>query len=85
MQLVEALIYTEYIISTHRRHNWEEGLLVTGGYREAGAWLNTAWWLNMTAVWDPSPLALPWQRVTNISPLFDGGRHNHAVTTTNLL
>jgi len=71
----------------YRRHNWMEGLLITGGYREAGAWLNTAYWLNLTAVFDPnlaSP-SLAWERVTNISPMFDGGRHNHALSTTAML
>ena len=71
-----------------RRHNWMEGLLITGGYREAGAWLNTAYWLNLTAVFDPSLASTPslvWERVTNISPMFDGGRHNHALSTTAML
>ena len=80
----ETWNYESYII---RRNNWMEGLLVTGGYREAGAWLNTAYWLNLTAMFDSS-LASPslaWERVTNISPMFDGGRHNHALTTTAML
>ena len=31
----------------YRRNNWEDGVLLTGGYRDAGAWINTAWWLSM--------------------------------------
>jgi len=67
-----------------RRNNWEDGLLVTGGYREAGAWLNTAWWLNLTDVFNPGDVPMPWNRVTNIAVTFDGGRHNHALTIAGL-
>ena len=53
---------------------------MTGGYREAGAWLNTAWWLNLTLLFDDKPA---WERITNISPDFDKGRHFHQMTTAN--
>ena len=34
----------------------------SGGYREAGAWLNTAWWLNLTDVFNPGDVPMPWNR-----------------------
>jgi len=64
----------------YRRAGWEDGILMTGGYREAGAWLNTAWWLNLTLLFDGKPA---WERITNISPDFDKGRHFHQMTTAN--
>ena len=67
-----------------RRNNWEDGVLVTGGYRDAGAWINTAWWLSMEALKNSSITTNKWQRLTNISPMFDGGRHNHQMTTAAL-
>ena len=67
-----------------RRNNWEDGVLVTGGYRDAGAWINTAWWLSMEALRNSSITTNKWQRLTNISPMFDGGRHNHQMTTAAL-
>ena len=56
---------------------------MTGGYREAGAWLNTAWWLNLTILFDPDETLPAWERITNISPDFDKGRHFHQMTTAN--
>ena len=55
---------------------------MTGGYREAGAWLNTAWWLNLTTLFNPGETPA-WERMTNISPDFDKGRHFHQMTTAN--
>ena len=66
-----------------RRSGWEDGVLMTGGYREAGAWLNTAWWLNLTILFDPDETLPAWERITNISPDFDKGRHFHQMTTAN--
>lgn len=51
----------------YRRGGWEDGLLVAGGYREAGAWLNTAWWLNITALYDTTWTGPLWERLTNIA------------------
>jgi len=30
-----------------RRGGWRDGILISGGYRSAGAWLNTAWFLDL--------------------------------------
>ena len=67
-----------------RRNNWEDGVLLTGGYRDAGAWINTAWWLSMERLRNSSITTNKWERLTNISPMFDGGRHNHQMTTAAL-
>jgi len=67
----------------YRRNGWDDGILLTGGYREAGAWLNTAWWLNLTILFDSEETKPAWERLTNISPHFDGGRHYHQMTTAN--
>ena len=67
-----------------RRNNWEDGVLLTGGYRDAGAWINTAWWLSLETLRNSSITTNKWQRLTNISPKFDGGRHNHQMTTAAL-
>jgi len=67
----------------YRRNGWEDGILMTGGYREAGAWLNTAWWLNLTILFDTNTTLPAWERITNISPEFDKGRHFHQMTTAN--
>ena len=68
----------------HRRNNWEDGVLLTGGYRDAGAWINTAWWLSMERLRNSSIPTNKWERLTNISPMFDGGRHNHQMSTAAL-
>ena len=61
-------------------------MLVSGGYRDAGAWLNTVYWLNLTHVFDPDPdVPSEWIRMTDISPVFNGGRHNHGMTFTNYM
>ena len=67
-----------------RRNNWEDGVLITGGYRDAGAWINTALWLSMETLRNSSITTNKWLRLTNISPKFDGGRHNHQMTTAAL-
>ena len=38
----------------------------------------------MEALRNSSITTNKWQRLTNISPMFDGGRHNHQMTTAAL-
>jgi len=56
-----------------RRGGWRDGILISGGYRSAGAWLNTAWFLDLTE-FEVAPLH--YEALTE-------GRHN-AITAAEL-
>jgi len=64
----------------YRLEGWRDGILVTGGYRSSGAWLNTAWFLDLGVALDASDPTDPWIRINDIAEEFDGGRHFHGLT-----
>ena len=46
---------------------WNDGILITGGYRSSGAWLNTVWFLDLTIALNQSATANPWIRLNDLS------------------
>ena len=50
-----------------RLEGWKDGILMTGGYRATGAWLNTVWFLDLAAATDPAVTDQPWTRIMDIS------------------
>ncbi|XP_023330247.1 uncharacterized protein LOC111702710 [Eurytemora carolleeae] len=66
----------------YRMKGWNDGILITGGYRSSGAWLNTVWFLDLTIALNQSGTANPWIRLNDLSKNFDGGRHYHGMSTT---
>eukprot|EP00088_Acartia_fossae_P004818 TRINITY_DN12084_c0_g1_i1.p1 TRINITY_DN12084_c0_g1~~TRINITY_DN12084_c0_g1_i1.p1 ORF type:complete len:493 (-),score=78.87 TRINITY_DN12084_c0_g1_i1:149-1627(-) len=64
----------------YRWEGWRDGILMVGGYRASGAWLNSAWFLDLTLALNSSDTTNPWIRMEDLSKNFDGGRHYHGLS-----